>query len=254
MGVATPQVPKYQAIHATLRRRILDGELVAGERLPAQQDLADSFGVTLMTLRQAMAALEADGLVRAERGRGTFVADRPIDIRVGNLSSFAQQMRSVGVEVLTEVLDSKTIDADDHAEAAAALECPGQLCAITRRRSVGGQPFSLQRSYLKLEIAPADPLNDLVEDSLYDTIEKTTGSLVAEARETITAVALEGADAVSLAVEPSHPALLSIRTSLDQFGRPFLYDEALLVAGRCVLSADRSERSLSLNYGISPSA
>ena len=55
----TPAVPKYQAIYLVLRQRILDGELAPGSRLASQQELANEFGVTVMTLRQAIAALEA---------------------------------------------------------------------------------------------------------------------------------------------------------------------------------------------------
>jgi DNA-binding GntR family transcriptional regulator len=59
---------------------------------------------------------------------------------------------------------------------------------------------------------------------------------------------LESEDARLLACEPGHPALLSIRTSINQFGQPFLYDEALLVGGRSVIEADRTTDRLSLSF------
>ena len=246
------KVPKYQAIHGVLRRRILGGELAPGERLPPQQELADSFGVTLMTLRQAVAALEADGLVRAERGRGTFVAERPVDIAVGNLSSFSEEMTSAGVDLLTEVLSVLGGAADDWPAAAAALDLDRDLVCVTRLRSVSGAPLALQRSYLDPAIVGADDAAILGRASLYETIEERTGRVVAEARESITAVALGPDDAVVLAAEPGDPALLSIRTSIDQFGRPFLYDEAWLVGGRCTIAAHRSSTRLALHYGHTP--
>ena len=61
MAMSGPQVPKYQAIYSVLRERILGGEYAPGSKLPPQQGLAGEFGVTLMTLRQAVSALEADG-------------------------------------------------------------------------------------------------------------------------------------------------------------------------------------------------
>jgi len=248
--MASPQLPKYQAIYSTLRGQILDGTWPAGARLPAQQELADSFGVTLMTLRQAMAALEADGLVWAARGKGTFVADRPVDIRIGNLSSFSQQMHVSGVDMVSEILDSTVVAAADHADAAKSLDAGGDLARITRRRSVGGLALSLQRSFMAQAVAPTG--DELVGDSLYETIESATGWTVAEARESISAVIVDNADAALLEIERGQPALLSIRTSFNQFGKPFLYDEALLVAGRCVLTADRTADRMTLNYGISP--
>ncbi|MDW3177528.1 MAG: GntR family transcriptional regulator [Acidimicrobiia bacterium] len=248
----TPSLPKYQAIHAALRGRILSGELAPGERLPPQQELADSFGVTLMTLRQAVAALESDGLVRAERGNGTFVADRPVDIRVGNLSSFAQQMRSAGVEMTTEILERRVCDVTEHPSIASALggvEGDELLC-VRRRRSVRGIALSLQRSYLLAGVISLEPDGLLVDDSLYDTIEAATGWVVSEAKESITAVSVSSEDANTLGIAVGDPALLSIRTSINQFGQPFLYDEALLVSGRCVLTADRTAGRMSLNFGV----
>jgi len=243
-----PQLPKYQAIYASLRDRIIAGEWAPGSRLPAQQELADGFGVTLMTLRQALASLEADGLVWAARGRGTFVADRPVDISVGNLSSFAQQMHSSGVDMCTETLDSSVVAADHHPAASAALGLDDQLCCITRRRSVDGVAISLQRSYLDPQIVSSD--FDTSGNSLYDAIETATGWVIDEARESITAVIVDGADADLVDVGNGHPALLSIRTSINQFGQAFLYDEALLVAGRCVLTADRRADRMTLHYGM----
>lgn len=252
-----PSVPKYQAIHSVLRARILEGELAPGEKLPPQPELAESFGVTLMTLRQAVAALEAEGLVRAAHGKGTFVADRPVDITLGNLSSFAEQMRSAGVAMTTEVLaissgsDATTESADAPVVAAAmiALGADTDLVVITRRRSVDGEPFALQRSVVEATSVGLDSSDDELGESLYERIESTTGWAVARAEESITAVALTDDDAARLSTVAGHPALESVRTSFNQFGRPFLYDEALLVGGRSSIAADRTSDRLRLTYG-----
>lgn len=250
--MATPQVPKYQSIYTNLRQRILDGEFPAGTRLPPQQQLADQFGVTLMTLRQALRALESDGLVWAARGKGTFVADRPIDIRIGNLSSFAEQMSSAGVQLRTDILDAADLAATDYPPASAALNITDHLTLLTRLRSVEDLPISLQRSFLRTGIITSENPSDLVNNSLYRTIEAATGWTVQEALESITAIAVTFQDASHLGIEPGQPALLSTRTSINQFGQPFLYDEAILVSGRCAISADRTEDRLILGYGITP--
>lgn len=241
------QVPKYQAIHAVLRQRILDGEYPAGTRLPAQQDLADAFDVTLMTLRQAIAALESDGLVWAARGKGTFVVDAPVDLRLDNLSSFAAQMQSAGVEMTTSVVSVESTD-DPPARVVAALGPAGPVTCVTRLRSVADVPIALQRSWFASEALPGDTVEGLSTASLYDTFEEVAGWSVSEARESISAVPLDASDAGVLDTEPGHPSILSIRTSVDQFGRPFLYDEALLVGGRTTITADRTSDRLSMRY------
>lgn len=245
-----PRQPKYQSIHATLRQQILSGELAAGSQLPPQQEMAERFGVTLMTLRQAIATLESEGLVWAERGKGTFVSDAPVDIPLDNLSSFADQMRTAGVEMTTEVLAVEAVAAGNHPLPSAALDIDGELICITRRRSTGGVPFGLQRSYLGATVTPIRAPGDLGDTSLYDTIEAATGWSIAQANESITAVTLEATDAHTLDADVGHAAILSIRTSISQFGNPFLYDEALLVGGRCTIAADRRADRLSLLYGV----
>ena len=240
--------PKYQTIHAALRQQILSGDLAAGSQLPPQQELAEQFGVTLMTLRQAIGALEQEGLVWAARGKGTFVADTPVDIPLDNLSSFSSQMRAAGVAMTTEVLAVDAVEAGGHAAAADALLSDGPLVRITRRRSTGGLPFALQRSYVAAATIDVAAPADLEGRPLYSTIEAATGWTVDRADESITAIALEDQDASSLDADPEHPAILSIRTSINQFGKPFLYDEAILVGGRCTITADRRSDRLSLSY------
>ena len=65
--------PRARRVYDTLRARIVGGELSAGDQLPAYVALAAQFGVAPLTVRQVLAALEAEGLVSREQGRGTFV-------------------------------------------------------------------------------------------------------------------------------------------------------------------------------------
>ena len=103
--MAVSGIPKYQSISNDLRRRISDGEIAPGERLTAQHALAQEYGVTVMTLRQALADLETEGLVHAVKGKGTFVSEPPsVRYDLDHLWSFTQEMTEQGIDVTTEVL------------------------------------------------------------------------------------------------------------------------------------------------------
>jgi GntR family transcriptional repressor for pyruvate dehydrogenase complex len=65
------------AIAERLRRRILDGSLAPGQRLPGHRELAQQFSVSVGSLREAISMLVGDGLVETRAGLGTFVAERP---------------------------------------------------------------------------------------------------------------------------------------------------------------------------------
>jgi len=65
--------PPYAQIADAMREAIHAGELAPGQRLPSGRKLADEYGVAPMTIQKALTTLRAEGLVRAYRGRGTFV-------------------------------------------------------------------------------------------------------------------------------------------------------------------------------------
>ena len=76
------RLPRYHRIAESLRERIRGGEWAAGAPLPNQRRLARDFGVTLMTLRQALELLERDHLITRRHGLGTFVAAPTIDYEI----------------------------------------------------------------------------------------------------------------------------------------------------------------------------
>lgn len=69
--------PYYVQLAAIIRRQIADETWTIGDRLPTLKDLVATFGVSPMTVRHALAGLEKEGLISAERGRGTFVTAKP---------------------------------------------------------------------------------------------------------------------------------------------------------------------------------
>jgi GntR family hexuronate regulon transcriptional repressor len=78
MSAAPPDTPKlYQQIARTLAAAIEDGRYAPGDRLPSERELADDFGVSRPTVRDAMIALEFQGLVEARQGSGVYVKAAP---------------------------------------------------------------------------------------------------------------------------------------------------------------------------------
>jgi GntR family phosphonate transport system transcriptional regulator len=88
------------------------GKLYAGgEQLPPESELAAKFSVNRHTIRRAMGALEQDGLVRIEQGRGTFVQEHAIDYAIGRRTRFSENLRSQGMVGHVEVIDSQVVRA-----------------------------------------------------------------------------------------------------------------------------------------------
>lgn len=65
----------YRHVASLLRKQLLDGKLLPGDRLPSIEEIARSYSVAVVTVRQALAVLEDEGLVERRHGRGTFVTN-----------------------------------------------------------------------------------------------------------------------------------------------------------------------------------
>jgi GntR family transcriptional regulator len=88
-GGASGDRPVYRQIADQLREAIRGGRYPEGSLLPSETALADTYGVTRMTARQAVEVLKSEGLVRSEHGRGMFVRQRPTIRRLAATGSAA---------------------------------------------------------------------------------------------------------------------------------------------------------------------
>src|SRR5256712_13477605 len=142
------RVPRYHRIAETLSERIRRGELAPGARLDNQRQLAKSFGVTLMTLRQALELLEREHLITRRHGLGTFVAAPSIDYDILQLRRFAGDLSAKGEHVTTRLLGGRVARADRRVTDALGLGARARVVQLERLRLVDNHPMSLQRSFL----------------------------------------------------------------------------------------------------------
>lgn len=71
------ELPIYRQIAHQITAAIADGRLAPGDRLPSHRELATRLVVAPLTVKKAYDALENEGLIDMQRGRGTFVTERP---------------------------------------------------------------------------------------------------------------------------------------------------------------------------------
>jgi GntR family transcriptional regulator len=155
-------VPAYVQVDQDLRQRIQAGKYPDHARLPAEQTLARLYGVSRVTLRQALQRVADAGLLTRRHGVGTIVTRLPevaMDLRP--LAGITQQLRQAGYSPELKILeqDRRTPPED----VAVALRLPRQASAVVIRRLVSaeGYPLALLTSWL-----PEDSFPGLLERSL----------------------------------------------------------------------------------------
>jgi GntR family transcriptional regulator len=226
------RVPRYYRIAESLRDRMRRGDLPPGTRLDNQRTLARSFGVTLMTLRQALEVLERENLIVRRHGLGTFVAAPNIDYDILQLRRFAGDLTALGEDVTTRVLATTVGVVDARAAASLALAPRARLFVLDRLRLVGDRPVSLQRSFLAGTLGEELTGVDLATTPLKEALEFKLGLTIERARETVSAVRLGRREARELGCAPGAPAFESERVSFSAGSRPVVFDRVFIPGDR----------------------
>ncbi|MFI6433346.1 GntR family transcriptional regulator [Rhodococcus oryzae] len=241
------RLPKYLAIYDDLRARIDTGEWQSDDALPAQRELAASYGVTIMTLRQALQLLENDGLIEMRPGAGTFPANKRYTYNLLHLSGFADDLRAQGANVETHILGSAWEIPPPEVARSLSLGPTEQVLVVTRHRVIDTNPAVLQYSYIPrgMGISP----DELVDASLYQVLAQH-GYPVASANESITVTTLGAAEAELLARPEQSPAMFSRRTNVTEDGTPVLHDTALIPSDIAEIHIDRGPQQLRVTYRI----
>jgi len=102
---------KYELVCNQLRKRILFGDILPGNRLPAVQELSSEFGVSPATIREALRVLESEGLIIVRHGAGTFVVERDINnVPIGQYLEWLSQNEEkiVQVTIVREYIEGLT--------------------------------------------------------------------------------------------------------------------------------------------------
>lgn len=226
------------AIANALREDIAGGRYRAGDRLPTEARLAERFGVNRHTVRHALAALVADGLVRTRRGSGAFVAAVPTDYPIGPRVRFSENLRRAGRLPGREVLLQER-RAATAGEAEALAIAPGALVLCSHGRSLAdGQPVALSEA-----VYPLDRLPGLAE-ALVEGRGVTHALRVAgvpdytRASTRITAVAATATQAVQLHVAEGAPLLRTTSLNVDPEGVPVEYGRTWWAGDRITLTLE----------------
>src|SRR5215813_2833747 len=115
-------VPLYHQLQAVLKAEIESRKWHPDEQLPNEAKLAERFGVSKITVRQALQELADLGYIRREHGRGTFVCRRKFEESPRDLTSFTEQMSRRSLVVASRILEQTVSAASERA--AAALRLP----------------------------------------------------------------------------------------------------------------------------------
>jgi GntR family transcriptional regulator len=213
--------PAYRRIQGTITKRIEAGQLRPGDAVSSERELARIHGVSLMTARHALAALEREGVVERRRGSGTFVA--PPKIHFNKLQSFSEQLAGRSLPSASKILSCTVVNSEQQIAAALALPASVPLLKLERLRIGSSDPFALETCYLSEAEFSDVGTAPLERGSLFSTLEHRYGVVLAHSDEEIDATAADPRTAKLLGIPRGFPLLRFRQVIYSAKGKPTLY-------------------------------
>lgn len=218
--------PLYLQIKAYIKDQITSEEYAYGTLIPTEPEYETFFGVSRMTVRQAINELQKEGYVRRIRGRGTEVIYRKaIEEELNHIQSFSDEMKQKGYKPGTQGISVEFIeDLKDAPEPVREL-FPHAVLKLHRVRTADDEPLVVFISYL--DYTESLPLaEEAYSESMYGVILARTGRSVTRVNETFSAIkaTLEIAEALKIAV--GDPVLSRVRLGFDQNNKLLEYTES----------------------------
>lgn len=222
-------VPKYAVLRTELERIILSG-MPPHTALPSERDLMTTYGVSRMTVREALTRLVDDGLIYRVHGAGTFVTDAAKITKSLTLTSFSEDIRSRRMEPGSISATLHRVEADAHIASILRVSPGSEVVHLERVRTADGAPMCLESIWIPGDIIPVDFSLD-AQPSVYEYLE-SIGRAPETATQTIQATVLDSGQAALLDVPPQSPALSVTRVAVDEAGREVEFAVSLYRADR----------------------
>jgi len=206
---STQSLPRHAAIAQALREQIHSGELTPGAPLPSESRLTTQFAVSRGTVRQALAALRAEGLIGGGRGRVPVVRRAGLAQNFDQFVSFSLWARQMGRVPSARTLDLTKRPADAETAEQLAIEPGTPIFSYTRLRMLDAEPVLVERAAFLESVGRLLLDCDMDGGSVYEQLGER-GIEFAELHQTIAAIAGGGEDTSLLAV-PRRTPLLEVR-------------------------------------------
>ncbi len=204
--------PIYHQLEEEIKGAIQSLELVPGEMIPSEKEYTEKYGISRMTVRQAISNLVNGGYLYRQRGKGTFVAEHKSEPPLQGLTNFTEDMISRGLKPSTRVISFTEVKADQELAAKLEVEAGTAIFELERVRLADRLPMAYERLYI-----PKDHALDLTEEiavsAIHDYVEKKYVLKIQHGRQVIEASIAQKKEAEMLGVAEGSPVLLIERRS-----------------------------------------
>ena len=225
-------VALWRLVADGIERGIADGRFAAGEKLPGEMEIAETYRVNRHTVRRALATLAERGLVRAERGSGTYVETQRLAYPLRSRTRFSEIVGAGGREPRGQLIDASEEIATRELARQLGLKSGAPLIRIEALRFADRMPICVSTSWLSADRFPE-------AGAVFASARSMTALLAhygvrdyRRASTRITAGIVDATDAARLDLTLGRPILVVDSTDVDTDDRPLVTKRSRFAAER----------------------
>ena len=203
--------------------QIRSGAFKPSEPLPAVEEIANRFGVSLMTARQAVRSLCDLGVIYSQQGKGTFISRTKVEKNFRRVLSFTEEMKLRGSIPQSRILSLRLATPSREVRKALELKPGEKVYCLHRLRIADRVPMGVERSWLPALAFPELARVLQPNASLYRTLGERYGIQLHSANEVVEVGKATAEEARLLRIAPRSPVFLFTRTSFLENGKPTEY-------------------------------
>ncbi|HVX77871.1 MAG TPA: phosphonate metabolism transcriptional regulator PhnF [Bradyrhizobium sp.] len=228
----TSGVALWRQVADGIERGIADGTYPAGEKLPGETEIAETYRVNRHTVRRALAALAERGLVRAERGSGTYVEAAKLAYPLRSRTRFSEIVGAGGREPRGQLIAATEEPASRELAKLLGLKVGAPLVRIEALRLADRAPICVSTTWLSAERFPGSGEVFANVGSMTRLLEHYGIRDYRRGSSRITAGIVDATDAVRLDLALGRPILVVDATDVDLQGKPLVTKRARFAAER----------------------
>ena len=234
-------VPLYQQIKQKLLEDIQSGVLEPNTRLPSERQLVEQFGVSRITVRQALSELVQEGYLYTQPAKGFFVAEQPQPYELNVLLSFTAVARERGLTPGSRVVEASVIPASQALARQLLVPLGAEVVSLVRLRLINDVPVRVEHVWLPHERCPGILKHDLSAGSLYAVLHDEYGLVLTHAHTTIRARLASAQEREWLGLADPDAVVTVDQLTYAQDGRPAELSLMVIHPRRYPLSLNQSQ-------------
>ncbi|MER2041872.1 GntR family transcriptional regulator [Desemzia incerta] len=223
--------PIYIQIHNKIRKMIEEGKWQVGERIPSERDLAKTFEVSRMTLRQAVQTLVDEGILERRVGSGTYVSSQKVQEKMTGIQSFTETILSQGKTPTSKTVSYHVKPASVSEAEHLNLQNETVVLRMERVRFADDVPICFEVATIPYHLVESLGKKEITS-SLYRTLEEKKDIHVGRAEQTISAMLASERTAEHLNIKRGEAILRLKQITYSKDNRPFEYVRTQYVADR----------------------